>query len=86
MITVELFEMARRIAGIAEVRVEAATLREALVALAAKYPALEPDVVRGGALAPHWRAARNGGTWIADPDHSLADGDTVQLISALAGG
>ena len=86
MITVELFEMARRIAGVAEVELEAATLREALDGLAAAYPALVPDVVRDGELAPHWRAGLNGGTWIADPDQPLAEGDTVQLISALAGG
>ena len=78
--------MARRLAGAREIDVEATTLREALVATAAAYPALVPDVIRNGVLAPHWRAGLDGRTWLDDPDHPLHDGQTLQLISALAGG
>ena len=86
MIRVEFFEMARRLAGAAEIEVEAARLREALAAVAAAYPTLVPDVIRGDVLAPHWRAGLDGRTWINDPDQTLRDGDSLQLISALAGG
>ena len=86
MIKVELFEMARRIAGVAEIEVEGATLRDVLAAVRAAYPALDPDVIRGDILAPHWRAGLNGRDWIDDPDQVLSEGDTVLLISALAGG
>ncbi len=86
MITVELYEVARRLAGVAEVELQATTLREALIALAARHPALEPDVVRDGALAPHWRAGLGGRTWIEDADHPLEPGDRVVLVSAIVGG
>ncbi len=86
MITFELYEMARQIAGVAEVQVEARTLREALRALAGAHPELEPDVVRGDALAPVWRAGLHGKQWITDPDHPLEPGARVVLVSAIAGG
>ena len=86
MIRVEFFEMARRLAGTREIEVHATTLREALAAVAAAYPALVPDVIRGDVLAPHWRAGLDGRTWLTDPDHPLRNGQTLQLISALAGG
>lgn len=86
MITIELYEMARQIAGVREVSVEAATLRQALAALAAAHPELEPDVLRGDELAPAWRAGLHGRTWITDADAPLTDGDRIMLVSAIAGG
>ena len=86
MITIELYEVARRLTGVSELQVEAATLREALLALAAAQPALVPDVVHEGTLAPHWRAGLGGRTWIDDPEHPLSDGDRLVLVSAIAGG
>lgn len=86
MITIELYEMARQIAGVAEFRVEAGTLREALAALCSMHPELDPDVVRGDVLAPVWRAGLHGKQWITDPDHALEAGARIVLVSAIAGG
>ena len=86
MIRVELYEGARQIAGVAEVNVEAATLGEALDAVRALYPALEPRVLIPGGLAPHWRASVGGKRFVEDPATPLEPGDAVLLISALAGG
>ena len=86
MIRVELYEGARTLAGIDAVEVEARTLGEALRALVAKAPALAPRVVDGDRPATHWRVNRNGDAFLDDPDAPLEDGDTILIVSALAGG
>ena len=86
MIRVELYEVARRLAGVADLEVEASTLGEALNAVRRRYPVLEPDVIVGDRLATHWRASRNGRDWIEAPETPLQDGDALVLVSALAGG
>ena len=86
MITIELYEMARRLAGVPTVEVDAATLRDALSLLGAAHPALVPDVVANGVLAKDWRAGLDGKTWLTNPDHPLAPGDRLVLVSAIAGG
>lgn len=86
MIRVELYEVARRLAGVADLQVEATTLGQALDAVRTRYPMLEPDVIVGDRLAPQWRASRNGREWIEDPATQLKDGDALVLVSALAGG
>lgn len=86
MIRVELYEGARQLAGVASLDVEAATLGEALSAVARRHPALEPRVIEGDRLARHWRASLNGRHWIEDPQTPLAPGDALVLVSALAGG
>lgn len=85
-ITVELYEGARQLAGVAESLVRAATLGEALAAAAALHPALSPRVIIEGRLAPHWRASLNGRRFVEDPATPLTDGDAIVLVSALAGG
>ena len=86
MIRVEFFDIARARAGVAAIDVEAGTVREALTAAAARCPGLSPEIVREGALAPHWRASVNGAAFVTDPDTRLAAGDALLLLSALAGG
>lgn len=86
MIRVELYEGARQIAGVATLDVEATTLGEALDAVRARHPELEPRVLVPGGLAPHWRASVGGRRFVEDPATPLADGETVLLVSALAGG
>jgi molybdopterin converting factor small subunit len=86
MIRIELYEMARHLAGIAHVDVEAATLEDALAALRAAHPQLEPDVLRGNRLAPTWRVSLGGGRWLEDPLTPLSSGEVLVLVSALAGG
>lgn len=86
MIRLEFYDLARARAGKAFLDVDAATLGGALRAAAAACPGLVPDVVRGDALADHFRASRNGHAFVEDPATSLADGDTVLILSAQAGG
>ena len=86
MIRIELYEGARALAGTDAVQVEASTLGEALRALAAAHPALAPRVIDGDRPATHWRVNRNGDAFVDDPDTPLADGDTILVVSALAGG
>ncbi len=85
-VRVELYEGARQLAGVEAVTVEAATLGEALAALVAAHPALAGRVVDGDKLATHWRANRNGDAFLQDPQAPLAPGDTLLVVSALAGG
>lgn len=86
MIRVELFEGARTLAGRAALEVEGRTLGEALADLEARCPALAPRVLHAGRLAPHWRASLGGRRFVEDPATPLQDGETILLVSALAGG
>ncbi|MFV1958158.1 MAG: MoaD/ThiS family protein [Planctomycetota bacterium] len=86
MIRIELYEVARRLAGREAIDVEARTLGDALEALAAVCPALEDIVVRKGRLTPHWRASLGGRTFVEDPATPLAPGDHLVLVIAMAGG
>jgi molybdopterin-guanine dinucleotide biosynthesis protein A len=90
-VRVELFETARRLAGAAVLEVEASTLGEALAEVAGRFPALRSAVVvpegpRRARLAPTWRASVGGRTFVVDPSTPLAEGDSVLLVSSLAGG
>ncbi len=86
MIRIELYEGARSLAGVDALEVEAATLGAALRALAAAHPALAPRVIDGDRPAAHWRVNRNGDAFVDDPATPLEAGDTILVISALAGG
>ena len=86
MIQVELYEMARQLAGVARVEVAARSVREALEVVRRAHPALDGPVLVAGGLAPHWRASINGRSFVADLDTPLEDGDAVVLVSAMAGG
>ena len=86
MVTIELFGVPRLRAGRDAIAVEAASLGEALAALAIACPALAPAVVRSGRLSPHYLVAKNGLQLTADPETPLAPGDTLVLLSAEAGG
>jgi hypothetical protein len=85
-VTLELYGIARKRAGTDCVRVAAATLSEALTALERAHPALAGEVVRGGRLAPHWRASIDGKRFLDGPDAPLPAGSRVLILSGLAGG
>ena len=85
-VTIELFEMARKLAGVASVRVVARTIREALEELGTHCPALEGAVVRHGIPTEHWRVSRDGKQFASDLDAPLTDRTSLVLVSALAGG
>ena len=85
-VTIELYGIARKRAGRESVVVEAVTLRDALLALERTAPALRGEVVTQGALAPHWRMALDGATFMEDGATPLVDGTRWVLLSSLAGG
>jgi molybdopterin converting factor small subunit len=85
-VTLELYGIARRRAGVPEVSMAAATLGEALRRLEERYPALSGEVVRAGRLAPHWRASLEGKAFVEDPATPLSSGARVAILSGLAGG
>jgi molybdopterin converting factor small subunit len=85
-VTLELYGIARRRAGVAEVDVAAGTLGEALAGLERRFPALSGEVVAGGRLAAHWRASVEGRAFVDDPATPLPPGARVAILSGLAGG
>jgi sulfur-carrier protein len=85
-VRVELYEVARQLAGTDALEVEATTLGEALRAVAARHPALEGAVISGDHLARHWRASLGGHRFVDDPATPLPAGVSLLLLSALAGG
>lgn len=86
MIRVEFYEGARTLAGVDATAVEADTLGAALDAARTAFPALAGRVIDGNRPAAHWRVSHNGDVFVDDPATPLADGDTILLVSALAGG
>lgn len=83
---VELFGVARARAGAQFAEVEGGTLGEALRALAARFPNLEPEVLSGGALTEHYVISLNGERFVRDPKTPLRPGDVLLLLGAQAGG
>jgi len=82
LVKVELYDVARRLAGRERIDVDAASLGEALAELAAASPSLGREL----AAAEHWRFSKNGASFIDDPSTRLADGDSLLVLSAQAGG
>ncbi|MBX9579162.1 MAG: hypothetical protein K2X87_02550 [Gemmataceae bacterium] len=80
-VRVEFYGLARLRAGAAGAAVEAATVRDAL---RAACPGLA--VVRDGRVAPEYLLSVGGGRFTADPDEPLADGDSLLVLGADAGG
>jgi molybdopterin converting factor small subunit len=83
---VELFGIARARAGVAEAEVEADSLGGVLRALAGRFPNLEGEVIRDGALAEGWLVSLDGERFVDDPATPVPDGATLLLITAHAGG
>ena len=86
MITVELYGIPRLRAGAGRVGVDAATVAEAVAALAAAAPGLAGSVLAGGRVLPDYLLSLNGDRFVSDPATPLADGDVLLLLSADAGG
>jgi molybdopterin converting factor small subunit len=82
---VEFLGIPRERAGTPDVEVEAATLGEMLVVLAARFPALG-DLLAAGRLHSSIVANLNGDAFVTDPDTSLADDDHILLLSSNVGG
>lgn len=85
-VTIELYGIARRRAGLATATVDAPTLAAALSALSARAPALEGEILRAGTPVAPWRVSLDGERFLTDPAAPLADGTRLLLLSSLAGG
>ena len=83
-VRVEFYGLARLRAGVAEVAVEAGTLRAALEAVRAACPGLR--VLTPAGVAPEFLISVGGGRFTTDPDEPLAAGDSVLVFGADAGG
>ncbi|MHC4548068.1 MAG: ubiquitin family protein [Planctomycetota bacterium] len=83
---IELFGIARVRAGREAVEVDAADLGEAILALAATCPALEPEVVKDGRLTGGFLASLNGELFVTDAATPLAPTDSLLVLSSQAGG
>jgi molybdopterin converting factor small subunit len=82
---VELFGVPRQRAQISELEVQAVTLGEMLIKLAAEVPSLREFITRDR-LATSFCANLNGDRFVDDPQTRLCEDDCVLILSADAGG
>lgn len=85
-VIIELFGVPRLRAGVGSLTVEAATVGEALVALGRACPVLLGSVLTGGVLDPAYTVNINGERFVTDPTTSLAEGDSLILLTMDVGG
>jgi hypothetical protein len=86
-VVVELFGIPRLKAGASTMGVNAATLGEALRALAAACPVLVgPVLTVAGTLHPAYTVNLNGDRFTTDPSEPLRAGDHLMLLSVDVGG
>lgn len=89
-VTIEFFGIPRQRAGTARVEIEAGSFGDALAVLSERFPALAGacfEVRDGtGRLRPGYVANLNGDRFVSEPDTPLADGDSLLILSADAGG
>jgi molybdopterin converting factor small subunit len=85
-VTIELFGVPRLRAGTARFTVEAATVGDALAALAGSAPSLGGLLTSGGAVNLAYRLCVNATRFVSDPATPLTDGDTLLILAADAGG
>jgi molybdopterin converting factor small subunit len=85
-VTIELFGIPRSRAKIARTEVKAANLAEALAELATRFPELGESCIDGDRLRDGLIANLNGDRFVSDPQTPLADGDSLLILSADAGG
>lgn len=85
-IRIELFGVPRHRAGVAQIDVEAATLREALRETVRRLPQLDGTCLPDGRLCSGYLANLNGRKFVSDPETPLAAGDSVLILSSDVGG
>lgn len=85
-IRLELYGVPRARAGASELTVPARTLGEALAELERRLPVLRDVCVIGGRLKPGYLVNINGQRFTSDVATPLADGDSILILSADAGG
>lgn len=85
-VTVELFGIPRRRAGVSQIIAKGATLGAVFQDLAQRFPALGADCIEGRKLKAGFIANLCGEKFVTDPETDLQDGDSVLLMSLDAGG
>jgi len=93
-ITVEFFGIPRRRTGTSRLDIEAGSFGQALAVLSERFPLLAEacfEVCDGASdgtsrLRAGYAANLNGDRFVRDPDTALADGDSLLILSADAGG
>jgi len=85
-IRVEFLGVARQRAGIPELDVEAGNLEDACRALCERLPGLRNTCLTSSGLLPGFLASVNGRTFTRDPNSSLANGDSLIILSSDVGG
>ena len=89
-VTIEFFGVPRQRAGTERVEIEVDSLGEALAVLSERFEAMAEACfeIRDGAsrLRPGYVANLNGDRFVSEPDTPLADGDSLLIFSADAGG
>ena len=85
-VRLELYGVPRARAGSSELTVPARTLGEALAELERRLPVLRDVCVLGGRLKPGYLVNINGQRFTSDVATPLAEGDSVLILSADAGG
>lgn len=85
-VQVEFFGIPRVRAGVCSLAMNADTLGDLLIQLAARFPGLAESCLRGNELAPGYTANINGDRFTRDATTSLSNGDAVLILSLDAGG
>jgi molybdopterin-guanine dinucleotide biosynthesis protein A len=86
---VELFGVARLLAGVGEVPLTlgpGATLADAFDAVSRRFPSLMGSVILAGALAEGYACNVNGLEFVRSPAAPVRSGDRILIVSADAGG
>ena len=85
-VNVEFYGIARRRAGVAETTSAGVTLGEVLRDIGRQFPEFALDCLSGDALNAGFAANVNGETFVREPATTIADGDTLLIMSSDAGG
>ena len=83
---IELFGIARARARREIIDLEAATLGEAVFALAEACPGLVPEVLADGRLNDLYLASLNGERFVSDPGTPIGPDDALLIVGAQTGG
>ena len=88
-IRVEFFGIPRQRAGQSAAAISLtapATLATLLEELGQQFPGLEGECIERGALRPGYLVSIDGDRFISDPSEMIAEGNSVLILSAEAGG
>jgi molybdopterin converting factor small subunit len=86
MIEIEFYGVPRLRAGTSRLRLEAASVGQALRELGRTCPALEDTVLRQGMVHEAYKLSLNGERFVTDPQTPLSEGDVLLILSADVGG